>query len=55
MSKKNSGYMPRTSAVSITVFDLEGRPISAEVREALIDSVFAVADANKLVINIATT
>lgn len=48
-------YKHRTNAVCITVYSPTGETIPAAVRKEIEDSVWAVAQAEKLLINIALT
>lgn len=45
----------RINAVHVTVYDPAGSTIPAEVRKQIEDSVWAIACANHLIINIALT
>jgi len=46
-------YRYKKSAISISVYDPTGATIPAEIREALSNSVWAIAQEHKLLINIA--
>ena len=57
-SKRNrtkQTYKHHTNAVSVTVYHPMGETIPAEVRRAIENSVWAVANEHKLLINIALT
>jgi len=53
--KSKPTYRHRTNAVHVTVYHPAGETIPVEVRKAIEDSVWKVAQENKLLINIALT
>jgi hypothetical protein len=48
-------YRHRTNAVCLTIHSPTGETIPADIRRALEDAVWAIANENKLLINIALT
>lgn len=53
-NRSKQTYIHRTNAVCITLYDLQGKTVPAEVRHQAEQAVTDIALANGLVINIAT-
>ena len=53
--RKQQTYSHKRNAVCVTVYSPTGDTIPAEVRKEIEDSVWQVAQSNKLLINIALT
>lgn len=53
--RRKPTYQHRTNAVCVSVYHPRGETIPAEVRKAIEDSVWKIAQENKLLINIALT
>lgn len=53
--RKKGGYVPRSNAVHITVYDPAGKPLKPELADQIAESVTQVALDNKLLIGLART
>lgn len=53
--RKKGGYVPRSNAVHITLYDPQGKPLKPEVVEEIEKIVTEQALANKLLVGLART
>jgi hypothetical protein len=53
--RKKNGYVPRTNAVHITLYDPLGKPLKPEVAEGAAEAVTQYALDNKLLVGLART
>jgi hypothetical protein len=53
--KKQKTYVPRTNAISVTVYHPQGEIIPADVASQCVDAVRDVVDQNRLFIDVVTS